>query len=83
MNLADQIARAIQAELSLAGATRRSVAALYAVAIGASGDRGPEFWMPVNKAIAARFGDKGLDGVKKAAWQIHEATAKHLASSVQ
>lgn len=83
MNIADQMAHAIHAELGLKGATQRSVAALYAVAIGAGNARGAEFWMPINEAVATRFGAKGRDKVKAMGWEIHDAAAKRLAVSVQ
>lgn len=79
MTLADQMAHAIHAELGLKGATQRSVAALYAVAVGAAR---PDvaYWMPINEAIAARFGAKGRDRVKTMAWEIHNAAAQRLAA---
>ncbi len=78
MLLSDQIAHAIHAELGLKGCARRSVAALYAVAIGAASHRGSEYWVPLNNAISARFGTAGLTSVKAAAWEIYEAAAQRL-----
>jgi hypothetical protein len=63
------------AEAESGKATRRSLAVLYALII-AGGDhitRGD--WTRVNGAVTAALGLPGLIGVKKLAWDIHDATA--------
>jgi hypothetical protein len=56
----------------IAHGTQRSVAVLYAMhitpMIEANG-----FWAPINEAIKTRWSIKGLERVKKMAWEIHDA----------
>lgn len=56
-------------------ATRRSLAVIYALLIAGADHIIQNEWTRVNTAIAAALGPTGLSGVKKLAWDIHDATA--------
>jgi hypothetical protein len=56
----------------IAHGTQRSVAVLYAMhLIPMLEDNG--FWAPINEAIKTRWSIKGLERVKKMAWEINDA----------
>ena len=51
--------------------TQRSVAVMYAVSMRALVNT--EVCRPINEAITERWSMRGLERVKKMAWEIHEA----------
>lgn len=69
------------AEIAAEDATRRSVAVCYALLIAIGAGRGPDFWVPINEAVNARFGwtvsanREEIDDFRKEAWFIHDAAA--------
>ena len=81
MTPADLISHTIRAETWRKGSSRRTVAALYSVAIGTGRDD-VGYWRPINEAVVDRFGYDGLRAIKTTAWRIHDAAAAALKAVV-
>lgn len=78
MDLKTQISVVLLAEIQRNGSTTGTCAGLYAVAIGAAAGEGAVYWRPINDALAVKFGPKGRDRTKAAAWAIHDHGAAAL-----
>jgi hypothetical protein len=63
------------AEAKSGKATKRSLAAIYALMIAGEDHIVRGDWTSVNGAIIALFGRAGLASVKRMAWDIHNAAA--------